>query len=49
MAYHYATMGANVLVTARRESVLKKVNCHCIYIGEQIAYHYARMGASLMS
>ena len=26
MVHHYARIGANVLVVARRESVLKKVN-----------------------
>jgi hypothetical protein len=30
MAYHYAKMGANVLVTARREKKLQEVNRLCI-------------------
>lgn len=30
IAYHYARMGANVMVTSRRENTLKQVSC--IYI-----------------
>ena len=31
MAYHYAKMGANVLVTARREKKLQEVNRLCLF------------------
>lgn len=34
IAYHYARMGANVMVTSRRENTLKQVSCLYRIIGD---------------
>ena len=32
IAYHYARLGANVVITARRESRLKQVLCYAVLV-----------------
>ncbi|XP_064184674.1 hydroxysteroid 11-beta-dehydrogenase 1-like protein isoform X2 [Anguilla rostrata] len=45
MAYHYARFGAQIVITARRENVLKKVAEKCLELGAQKAlYVPADMG-----
>ncbi|XP_048844740.1 hydroxysteroid 11-beta-dehydrogenase 1-like protein [Brienomyrus brachyistius] len=39
IAYHYARFGAQVVVTARRESVLQKVSQKCLELGAQRALY----------
>ncbi|XP_070559672.1 hydroxysteroid 11-beta-dehydrogenase 1-like protein isoform X2 [Ptychodera flava] len=42
IAYHYARLGAKILITARRENLLKEVSKKCIELGAQEA-HYLPM------
>ncbi|XP_061098923.1 hydroxysteroid 11-beta-dehydrogenase 1-like protein isoform X1 [Conger conger] len=39
MAYHYARLGAQIVITARRESVLKEVAERCLELGAQKALY----------
>ncbi|KAJ8357743.1 hypothetical protein SKAU_G00205370 [Synaphobranchus kaupii] len=39
MAYHYASFGAQIIITARRENVLKKVAEKCLELGAQKALY----------
>ncbi|XP_077573617.1 hydroxysteroid 11-beta-dehydrogenase 1-like protein [Stigmatopora nigra] len=41
MAYHYAKFGAQIVITARREQVLKKVAEKCLGLGAQKALYIA--------
>ncbi|XP_077464309.1 hydroxysteroid 11-beta-dehydrogenase 1-like protein [Stigmatopora argus] len=41
MAYHYAKFGAQIVITARREQVLKKVAEKCMGLGAQKALYIA--------
>lgn len=50
MAYHYASHKANLLITARRENLLKKVINHCKTVGEPNGiYSYITADMSNMS
>ena len=41
LAYRYAELGARLVITARREHVLKEVVKHCRQVGSQDGdYHY---------
>ncbi|XP_077986858.1 hydroxysteroid 11-beta-dehydrogenase 1-like protein [Glandiceps talaboti] len=39
VAYHYAKLGAKILITARRENLLKQVTAKCLELGAQKAYY----------
>ncbi|KAG5286191.1 hypothetical protein AALO_G00012050 [Alosa alosa] len=39
MAYHYARLGAQLIITARRESALQKVVERCVELGAQKALY----------
>ncbi|KAG8003593.1 Hydroxysteroid 11-beta-dehydrogenase 1-like protein [Nibea albiflora] len=41
MAYHYARFGAQIVITARREKVLKQVAEKCLSLGAQKALYIA--------
>ncbi len=44
LAYHYARLGANILITARREQQLQKVIEKCREIGNKEGkYHYVSL------
>lgn len=50
MAYHYASHGADLLITARRENLLKKVTNHCKRVGKPHgSYNYIIADMSNMS
>ncbi|KAM3619288.1 uncharacterized protein V6R79_005510 [Siganus canaliculatus] len=41
MAYHYASFGAQIVITARREKVLQQVAEKCLSLGAQKAFYIA--------
>ncbi|KAM9848733.1 hydroxysteroid 11-beta-dehydrogenase 1-like protein [Aulostomus maculatus] len=46
MAYHYARFGAQIVITARRDKVLKQVVDKCLSLGAQKAFYIAADMAS---